>query len=36
MEPQTYYTPQERGFERKIAERIAYWNRLRGERGQDG
>ena len=36
MEPQTYYTPKERGFERKIAERIAYWNRLRGERGQDG
>ena len=33
MEPQTYYEPVERGFERKVAERIAYWNRLREERG---
>ncbi|WP_114520501.1 replication-associated recombination protein A [Altererythrobacter sp. ZODW24] len=32
MEPQTYYEPVERGFERKVAERIAYWNRLRDER----
>ncbi|WP_115367621.1 replication-associated recombination protein A [Alteripontixanthobacter maritimus] len=32
MTPQTYYTPVERGFERKIAERIAYWNKLRGTR----
>ena len=31
MAPQTFYTPVERGFERKIAERIAYWERLRGE-----
>ncbi len=29
MEPQTYYAPVERGFERKIAERIAYWEKLR-------
>ncbi|RPF72087.1 replication-associated recombination protein A [Aurantiacibacter spongiae] len=33
MEPQTYYTPVERGFERKIAERLAYWDKLRRERG---
>ena len=33
MEPQDYYRPVERGFERKIAERIAYWNKLREERG---
>ena len=33
MEPQTYYEPVERGFEAKIAERIAYWNKLREERG---
>ena len=33
MEPQEYYRPVERGFERKIAERIAYWNKLREERG---
>lgn len=33
MSPQTFYTPTDRGFEARIAERIAYWNRLRGERG---
>ena len=33
MAPQTYYTPVERGFERQIAERIAYWDKLRAERG---
>jgi putative ATPase len=29
MTPQTFYTPVDRGFERKIAERIAYWQDLR-------
>ncbi|MFB0613620.1 replication-associated recombination protein A [Aurantiacibacter poecillastricola] len=33
MEPQTYYEPVERGFEREIAKRIEYWNKLRAERG---
>lgn len=33
MDPQTFYTPVERGFERKVKERIAYWNKLREERG---
>ena len=33
MEPQTYYEPVERGFERQVKERIEYWNRLRRERG---
>ena len=33
MEPQIYYTPVERGFEREIAKRLDYWNRLRRERG---
>ncbi len=33
MEPQTFYEPVERGFERQVKERIAYWNRLRKERG---
>ena len=33
LEPQTYYSPVERGFERKVKERIEYWNRLREERG---
>ncbi|WP_119084056.1 replication-associated recombination protein A [Altererythrobacter sp. B11] len=32
MEPQTYYAPVERGFERQVKERITYWNRLRAER----
>jgi len=32
MEPQTFYTPVERGFERKIKERIDYWARLRQDR----
>ncbi len=32
MEPQTYYQPVERGFERQVTERIAYWNRLREKR----
>ena len=33
MTPQTYYAPVERGFEREIAKRIEYWNKLRTERG---
>ncbi len=33
MEPQNYYQPVERGFERKVRERLAYWDKLRGERG---
>ena len=32
MQPQSFYTPSPRGFEAKIAERIAYWNGLRKER----
>jgi putative ATPase len=35
MEPQTFYEPVERGFERQVRERIAYWNKLRSER-RDG
>ncbi|MES2158283.1 MAG: replication-associated recombination protein A [Pseudomonadota bacterium] len=33
MEAQTFYAPTDRGYEARIAERIAYWNRLRAERG---
>ncbi len=29
MEPQVYYTPVERGFERKVIERLQYWEKLR-------
>jgi putative ATPase len=32
MSPQSFYEPTPRGFEAKIAERIAYWDRLRQER----
>ncbi len=32
MAPQTFYTPAPRGFEAKIAERLAYWDGLRAER----
>ncbi|API60708.1 AAA family ATPase [Tardibacter chloracetimidivorans] len=32
MVPQGFYTPSPRGFEVKIAERLAYWDRLRKER----
>lgn len=34
MSPQTYYVPTERGFEKRVSERIAYWDQLRRERGQ--
>jgi putative ATPase len=32
VEPAELYAPVERGFEAKIKERIAHWNRLRAER----
>ncbi|WP_374409233.1 replication-associated recombination protein A [Pelagerythrobacter sp.] len=32
MEPQTYYTPVERGFEREVQKRLEYWDKLRRER----
>lgn len=32
MEPQAFYEPVERGFERKVRERMDYWDRLRSER----
>ena len=32
MAPQTYYEPVERGFEREIAKRLDYWEKLRSER----
>jgi putative ATPase len=36
MEKQTFYEPTARGFEAKIAERIAYWNELRDKRSTGG
>jgi putative ATPase len=35
MAPQTFYTPTERGHEKRIAERIAWWNEMR-EKRRDG
>ncbi len=32
MTPQAFYAPSPRGFEAKIAERLAYWDGLRAER----
>jgi putative ATPase len=32
MEPRTFYAPTERGFEKKIAERIAWWEEQRANR----
>jgi putative ATPase len=32
MAPQTFYTPTDRGQEKRIAERIAWWNAMRAER----
>ncbi|MDB5695746.1 MAG: family ATPase [Sphingomonas bacterium] len=29
MEPQTYYEPTDRGFEKRVAERMAWWNERR-------
>ncbi len=35
MTSQTFYTPSERGHEKRVAERIAWWNEMR-ERKRDG
>lgn len=35
LQRQRYYQPVERGFEREIGKRLAYWNRLRS-RAKDG
>jgi putative ATPase len=29
MAPQTFYTPTDRGFEKRVAERLAWWRELR-------
>jgi putative ATPase len=34
MEPQSYYEPVDRGFEREVKKRLDYWDRLRRERGE--
>ncbi|VVT10557.1 Replication-associated recombination protein A [Sphingomonas sp. EC-HK361] len=32
LPPQTFYEPTERGFEKRLSERLAYWSQLRAER----
>jgi len=32
MSPETYYRPTDRGFERKLAERLAWWDERRAQR----
>src|SRR5579863_1061933 len=34
MAPQTFYTPTDRGFEKRIAERMAWWGELRRSRSE--
>ena len=29
-----FYEPKDRGFEREISKRLAYWQKLRDERGE--
>jgi putative ATPase len=36
MQRQRFYAPVERGYEREIARRLAYWDRLRAEKRGDG
>ncbi len=35
MARQNYYQPAERGFEREVAKRMAYWDKLRGQREEE-
>lgn len=34
LDRQEFYHPKDRGFEREVAKRLAYWDRLRAERQQ--
>jgi putative ATPase len=36
MSAQTYYRPTDRGFEKRLAERLAWWNERRKEQQQEG
>ncbi len=36
MAPQRFYAPTDRGFEKRIAERMAWWEEQRARRGGDG
>jgi putative ATPase len=34
MEPQAFYAPSDRGYEKRIAERLAWWEERRAEQGK--
>jgi len=34
MQPQTFYTPTERGLEKRISERMAWWEEMRRAKGE--
>ena len=36
MERRRFYVPGDRGFEREIAKRVAYWNKLRASKNKGG
>src|SRR6185295_6511030 len=36
MEPQTFYSPTDRGFEKRVAERMAWWEEQRKAKGDGG
>ncbi|HEX8626371.1 MAG TPA: replication-associated recombination protein A [Allosphingosinicella sp.] len=36
MEPQTFYTPTDRGFEKRVAERLAWWDEQRKAKRDEG
>jgi putative ATPase len=33
MGRQAFYTPTDRGFEKRIAERMAWWEEMRAQKG---
>jgi putative ATPase len=35
MEAQTYYRPTDRGFEKRVAERMTWWDEMRRQRGKE-
>ena len=35
MARQSFYRPADRGFEREVAKRMEYWDKLRAKAGED-
>jgi putative ATPase len=36
MDRQRFYRPVERGYEREVAKRLAYWGKLRADKAKGG